>query len=104
MLIISAQEEIFESVVEMVERLDEEARPRTTVAVHRVSGTVQAQALQKALSEAIGRPWPGGRPEKQQQAEGDGQDDENERNGRENGERRNREQQVDGADNDGDGD
>jgi type II secretory pathway component GspD/PulD (secretin) len=72
MLIISAQEEIFESVVEMVHRLDQEAKPKTTVAVHRINGGVRADALQKALSEALGTPWPGGRPEKEEQpAEGD---------------------------------
>jgi type II secretory pathway component GspD/PulD (secretin) len=63
-LLISAQEEIFDGVVQMVHRLDEEARPRTTVQVHRVSGHVDAKKLQKALSGALGTPWLGNRPEK----------------------------------------
>ena len=63
-LLISAQEEIFDGVVQMVHRLDEEARPRTTVQVHRVSGHVDAKKLQKALSGALGTPWLGSRPEK----------------------------------------
>ncbi len=63
-LIVSVQEELFDNVVTMVRQLDEEARPRTTVLVHRVSGQVDPKSLQKALSEALGTPWPGGRPEK----------------------------------------
>ena len=64
MLIVSVQEELFDNVVTMVRQLDEEARPRTTVQVHRVSGRIDAKSLQKALSQALGTPWPGGRPEK----------------------------------------
>ena len=68
MLLVSAQEEIYDGVEEMVRRLDEEARPRTTVQVHRVSGTIDPKHLQKALNEALGTPWPGGRPEKPEAA------------------------------------
>jgi hypothetical protein len=64
MLIVSVQEELFHDVVAMVRQLDEEARPRTTVQVHRVSGTIDPKSLQKALSDALSKPWPGGRPEK----------------------------------------
>ncbi len=63
-LLISAQDEIYEGVVEMAHRLDEEARPHTTVKVHRVSGRIDAKNLQKALSSALGTPWLGDRPEK----------------------------------------
>jgi type II secretory pathway component GspD/PulD (secretin) len=69
MLIVSVQEELFDSVVQMVEQLDEEARPRTTVEVHKVASHVSPKALQKALSEALGSPWPGGKPEKQAAAQ-----------------------------------
>jgi type II secretory pathway component GspD/PulD (secretin) len=69
MLIVSVQEELFDNVVTMVRQLDEEARPRTTVRVHRVSGHVDAKSLQKAISEAMSSPWPGGRPEKQEAAQ-----------------------------------
>jgi hypothetical protein len=64
MLIVSVQEELFESVVRMVHQLDEEARPRTTVQLHRVSSHIDPKSLQKALTEALSTPWPGGRPEK----------------------------------------
>ena len=64
MLIVSAQEEIYDSVVEMIHRLDDEARPKTTIQVHRVNGNIDPKSLQKALSETLGTPWPGGRPEK----------------------------------------
>ena len=64
MLIVSAHEAIFDSVIEMIQQLDEEARPKTTVQVHRVNGRVRADSLQKALAEALGNPWPGGKPEK----------------------------------------
>ena len=63
-LLVSAQEEIFDSVVEMIRHLDEEARPHTAVVVHRVSSSIGAKNLQKALNEAMGTPWLGGRPEK----------------------------------------
>ena len=63
-LFVSAQEEIFEGVVQMIHRLDEEARPHTTVQVHRVSGNIDAKKLQRALSGALGTPWLGNRPEK----------------------------------------
>ena len=63
-LLVSAQEEIYEGVVQMIHRLDEEARPHTTVQVHRVSGNIDAKKLQKALSGALGTPWLGNRPEK----------------------------------------
>lgn len=65
-LLVSAQEEIFDGVVAMIHSLDEEARPRTTVQVHRIRGQIDAQHLQKALSEALGTPWLGDRPENAQ--------------------------------------
>lgn len=70
MLIVSVQEELFDNVVTMVRQLDEEARPRTTVRVHRVSGNVNAKSLRKAIQDAMGTPWPGGRPEKAEAAAG----------------------------------
>lgn len=62
-IIISVQEELFDSVLQIVRSLDEAARPQTTVAVHSVDSTMSAQALQKALSEALGTPWVGGKPD-----------------------------------------
>ncbi len=64
-LIVSVQEELFEDVVRMVQQLDEEAAPKTTVVVHRVASPVNPASLQKAISDALSEPWPGGRPEKQ---------------------------------------
>jgi type II secretory pathway component GspD/PulD (secretin) len=62
-LIVSAQRAIFSDIVRMVKELDAEAAPKTTVHVHRVNGNVSATALQKAINEAVGKPWLGGRPE-----------------------------------------
>jgi type II secretory pathway component GspD/PulD (secretin) len=67
-LLVSAQEEIFDGVVQMIHRLDEEARPRTTVVVHRVSSQIDPKSLQKALTESLGTAWLGGRPEKPEAA------------------------------------
>lgn len=62
-VLVSAQREVFEGVVEMIEQLDEESAPRTTVQVHRVAGNVGAESLQKALEKAVGTAWLGNRPE-----------------------------------------
>jgi len=73
MLIVSVQEELFDNVVSMIQQLDEEARPRTTVVVHRVSGRIDPKSLQKALTESLSTPWPGGRPEKPEAAQSAGE-------------------------------
>jgi type II secretory pathway component GspD/PulD (secretin) len=65
MILVSVQEELYPSVVAMIKALDEEAAPTTTVQVHRVTGSVTAEALQKAIDQAMSKPWPGGRPEQQ---------------------------------------
>lgn len=88
MIIVSVQEELFDSVVRMVKQLDEEAAPKTTVYVHKVDSQINPAALQKALSEAVGTPWPGGRPEKQPE-QAAGQSKQPEENGRANENRRN---------------
>ncbi|MEX2306730.1 MAG: secretin N-terminal domain-containing protein [Pirellulales bacterium] len=62
-LIVSAQKGIFNDIVRMVKELDAEAAPQTTVHVHRVTGNVTAAALQKAIDEALSKPWLGNRPE-----------------------------------------
>ncbi len=62
-VLVSAQKEVFDGVVAMIRELDAEAAPKTTVHVHRVTGSIQAQALQKALDEAVGTAWLGNRPE-----------------------------------------
>jgi type II secretory pathway component GspD/PulD (secretin) len=97
-VLVSAQQEVFELVEMMIKQLDEEAAPKTTVQVHRVMGNIRAESLQKALDEAVGKAWLGNRPEPtgttaegQQQGDGDrdrGRD-------RDRGDRRNR-----GRDND----
>jgi len=61
MLVISADRELFDSVIAMARTLDEEARPRTTVQVHRID--VSAEAVRRALDESLSNPWPGGRPQ-----------------------------------------
>lgn len=62
-LLVSVQEELFDSVVQMVEKLDQEAAPNTVVHVHRVNGSVSAAALRETISDALSKPWVGGRPE-----------------------------------------
>lgn len=76
-LLISADSELYESVIGTIRQLDEEAKPTTTVEVRRVG--VSAEALRKALSESLGTPWTGGRPE---QAGAQQQDDQRERDDR----------------------
>jgi type II secretory pathway component GspD/PulD (secretin) len=62
-LIISAEEQIFENVVQIVEMLDQQARPDTVVQVHELRGAIPAEDLQQALSTALSRPWQGGQPQ-----------------------------------------
>jgi type II secretory pathway component GspD/PulD (secretin) len=62
-LIISAEENIFDNVVKIVNMLDEQAKPDTVVQVHEVRGSISAAQLQAALSSAMSRPWPGGKPD-----------------------------------------
>ena len=79
MIVVSAQKAIFNDVVRMVRELDEEAAPKAAVVeVHRVGGSVTAEALQKAIDKAMSKPWPGGRPE-QQAGQGEGRRGEGER-------------------------
>ncbi len=62
-LIISAREEVLESVKETVRLLDEAARPDTTIHVHRVGSGVRAGTLQELLKQSLSSPWPGGKPQ-----------------------------------------
>jgi type II secretory pathway component GspD/PulD (secretin) len=62
-LIISAQEQIFNNVKQIVTMLDQQARSDTVVQVHRISGSITGEELQEALETALSQPWPGGRPE-----------------------------------------
>ncbi len=69
-LIISAQDDVWDSIRQLVQELDEAALPRTEVQVREVRGIVSTDALQQALSTALGTPWIGGKP--QQAAGGKG--------------------------------
>jgi type II secretory pathway component GspD/PulD (secretin) len=62
-ILISVQEELYESVVAMVNKLDQEAAPNTVVRVHRVNGNVTAEALRETINDALSRPWVGGKPD-----------------------------------------
>lgn len=62
-LIISAEEQIFTNVRQIVQMLDEEAKPDTVVQVHQIEGSISATELRKALATALSSPWPGGKPE-----------------------------------------
>ena len=52
-VIVSASEEIFDSVVATVRALDDEARPKTAVQVRQLSGGVASAELRRALVEAL---------------------------------------------------
>lgn len=53
-VIVSASEEIFDSVVATIRALDEEARPTTAVQVVQLSGGVATDDVRRALVEALG--------------------------------------------------
>ena len=90
-LIISTQEEVWENVRQIVERLDEAARPDTVVQVHEVSTLISPAELQRALSKALGEPWPGGKPQQGKAQAGDkGNGKPKEQNGGQNNRQRER--------------
>jgi type II secretory pathway component GspD/PulD (secretin) len=64
-LLISVQEELYDSVMQMVQKLDEEAAPTDVIRVHRLNGTVSAAAMRETVNDALVKPWPGGKPEEQ---------------------------------------
>ncbi|MCH8840214.1 MAG: hypothetical protein IH831_05970 [Planctomycetes bacterium] len=61
-LVVCARAELMDSIVETIQALDEAAKPKTVVRTYEMSGLVDADDLQKALSAALGQPWPGGKP------------------------------------------
>ena len=61
-LIISAEENVWSNIRDLVLHLDESARPNTMVQVHRVHAGVATSRLRQALAEALSQPWPGGKP------------------------------------------
>ncbi|MEM1304963.1 MAG: hypothetical protein AAGG46_08700, partial [Planctomycetota bacterium] len=68
MIVISADSELYASVVDMIQKLDEQAKPKTTVQVVRVG--VPVEPLREALDDALDRPWPGGKPEQRGSSRG----------------------------------
>jgi type II secretory pathway component GspD/PulD (secretin) len=82
-LLISCREELFDGVVAMIKKLDEESAPKLSIVVHSVSGSVTAENMQKAVSESAGRRWLGGRPA-DEIAAGPRQGNENANNGNNN--------------------
>jgi type II secretory pathway component GspD/PulD (secretin) len=109
-ILISVQEELYESVVEMVNQLDQQAASDTVVKVHRVNGNVTAQALRETINDALSRPWIGGRPDPEAGRGRGGRDgrrgDEERGQGRDRGDRgrRNRDRDRDRDNRDGDRD
>ncbi len=61
-VIVSAQEEWMPIIAQMIEYLDENAKPETTVYVHTVDGQVNGEKLRAALREIVGEAWLGNRP------------------------------------------
>ncbi|MBN1852252.1 MAG: hypothetical protein JW829_05990, partial [Pirellulales bacterium] len=67
-IIVSAQEELMQSIEEMIRVLDEAARPTTTVGIHKLSPHMESAAVQKMLAETLNQPWYGNqRPDARQQ-------------------------------------
>jgi type II secretory pathway component GspD/PulD (secretin) len=66
-LIVSAEEQIFDSIKQMITSLDEQARSETVVQVHQLTGSLDAEELQDALQTALSTPWAGGKPQNQAQ-------------------------------------
>lgn len=66
-LIVSAEEQIFDSIKQMINSLDEQARSETVVQVHQLTGSLDAEELQNALQTALSTPWAGGKPQNQAQ-------------------------------------
>jgi hypothetical protein len=64
-LLISCDEELFDGVVAMIRRLDEASAPKMSIMVHPVGSDIAAESLQKAMTDSVGKPWLGGRPEDQ---------------------------------------
>lgn len=52
-MIVSAREEVFESVLDAIRELDEQARPTTTVQVRQVDGGVAMTEVRRALLRAL---------------------------------------------------
>jgi hypothetical protein len=86
-IIVSARDELFDSVRTLIAQLDEEARPQTTVAVHRLGNSMKSEELQSTLAQILGQPWVGNRPDPAAQQQQRGGDD---RRRREEWRRRNR--------------
>lgn len=62
-LIVSAEEQIYENIVQIIKSLDEQAKPDTVVQVHEIRGSIDAEELQQALQSVLSQPWPGGKPD-----------------------------------------
>jgi hypothetical protein len=100
-VLVSAQKEVFELVEAMINELDQEAAPRTTVQVHRLTGKISAESLQKALDGTVGNAWLGNRPEPTGQNAQAEQNQEGDRNrDRDRGDRGNRGDRGRNRDND----
>ncbi len=61
-LIICAREELMQSIIETIGKLDEAAKPKTVVVTHEVKGMLDAETIQKVLNNSLASPWPGGKP------------------------------------------
>ena len=94
-LIISAEENVFENVREIIRLLDEQAKPSSVVQVHELRGTIAGKDLKAALTAALSQPWAGGKPPAtaaaQQNGGGDNDGDRSDRRSdRDRGDRRGR--------------
>ena len=65
-ILISCQEELFDGVVSMIHKLDEESAGDMSIVVQPLSGTYKGAELQKTMADTVGKPWLGSRPEDMQ--------------------------------------
>ncbi len=71
-ILISCQDDLFDGVVDMIHKLDEESAPQMSIVVQPLSGTYDGAQLQKTMEDTVGKPWLGSRPEDMQTARGGG--------------------------------
>ncbi len=55
-LVLSAPKFLFDDIKKLIEQLDEQARPSSTVSVVRLDGAVNADVIRKALASVLGAP------------------------------------------------
>ncbi len=63
-VIISAREEVLDTIKETITMLDQAAKPKTIIRIHAANGVLDAADLQQLIANALSNPWTGGKPGK----------------------------------------